>query len=374
MMAVLEGVLNGRDAPLVPVRSGDVRESDRLTKALRIGEEIDDDIALVVPTSGTTGEPKGAMLTPAALIAGAAAAHDRLGGPGHWLLALPVHHIAGLQVLVRSLQAGTVPAELDISGGFDPAELPRAVEELGPGRRYTSLVTNQLAKALDDPRATAALSELDAVLLGGGPAPPSLLDEASACGVTVVRSYGSSETSGGCVYDGEPLDGVVVRLDTPTAGGAGRIVIGGTTLARGYRNLPGDPPDPDPFAEPGWFRTDDIGTLDDSGRLSVLGRFDDAISTGGLTVMPAEVEVVLARHPAVSECAVFGVADDRLGERVVAAVVVGDVDAPTADELKDFVSESLDRTSAPRELIIVDELPRIGIGKVDRRALRERYS
>lgn len=356
--------------------AGNLRDSAALTRALRIGQDIGDEVALVVTTSGTTGVPKGAMLTPAALIASASASHDRLGGPGSWLLALPAHHIAGIQVLVRSLLAGTVPVELDISAGFDPARLPAAVEALGSGRRYTSLVANQLAKALADPAAVAALAELDAVLLGGGPAPTPVLDGAAEAGITVVRSYGSSETAGGCVYDGMPLDGVEVRIDNHQAGagigigiGIGTVLIGGATLAVGYRN----PPNPDPFGEPGWFRTDDVGRFDDAGRLMVLGRSDEAISTGGLTIMPAEVESVLGRHPAVAECAVFGVADDRLGQRVVAAVVAAPGFVPALAELREFVAQSLDATAAPRELHLVDELPRRGIGKLDRRTLRERY-
>ena len=356
---------------MVPIPAGNLRESELLTNSLRVGEEIDDEIGLVIATSGTTGTPKGAMLTPAALIASASATHDRLGGAGNWLLALPAHHIAGMQVLVRCVLAGTVPAELDLSEGFDIAELPRAVAQLGSGRRYTSLVANQLAKALTDTAARAALAELDAVLLGGGPAPAPVLDGAAEAGITVVRSYGSSETAGGCVYDGLPLDGVEVRIDQPNEGGPGRITIGGATLAKGYRN----PTDPNPFDEPGWFHTNDVGLVDDSGRLSVLGRTDDAISTGGLTIMPGLVEVALSRHPAVAECAVFGVPDDRLGQRVVAAVVAAPgVPWPTLDELTEFLALSLDRTAAPREVHAVAELPRYGIGKIDRLALRERYS
>jgi o-succinylbenzoate---CoA ligase len=362
LLDALEQVLDGRASALLPVPANGDRRST--LSALRVGEPVADDIALVVTTSGTTGAPKGALLTAAALTASAAATHDRLGGPGRWLLALPPYHIAGVQVLVRSLLAGTVPVELDVSTGFDINELPSAVERLGSGRRYTALVATQLAKALTDPAATAALAELDAVLVGGGPAPRPVVDAAACAGVTVVRTYGMSETAGGCVYDGVPLDGVRLRIDAD-----GRIVIGGPTLAKGYRN----PPDPDPFAEPGWFRTDDIGAVDDSGVLSVLGRADEAISTGGLTVLPQPVEAALRTHPAVADCAVFGVADERLGQRVVAAIVVADGGAPPAlEELRAHVMRTLDRTAAPRELHVVDALPMRGIGKVDRQALARR--
>ncbi len=312
-MAALEQVLIGHAPALLPLPA----EGDHgsALSSLRVGEVIEDDVAVVVTTSGTTGAPKGALLTAAALTASAAATHDRLGGPGRWLLALPPYHIAGVQVLVRSLLADSTPVELDVSNGFDIGQLPSAINELGSGRRYTSLVATQLAKALTDPAASAALAGLDAVLIGGGPAPQPVLEAAAAAGIRVVRTYGMSETAGGCVYDGIPLDGVEVRIDDD-----GRITIGGATLAKGYRN----PPDPDPFAEPGWFHTDDVGAVDDSGALSVLGRIDDAISTGGLTVLPQPVEAALRTHPAVADCAVFGLADERLGQRVVAAVVVAD--------------------------------------------------
>ena len=364
-------MLDGRDAPLVPVPSADPRESELLTRGLRVGEPIDDDIALVVSTSGTTGAPKGAMLTAAALIASASATHDRLGGPGTWLLALAGHHIAGIQVLVRSILAGTVPAEIDLTDGFDPSAFAAAVAGMSGTRRYTSLVASQLAKALTDPAASAALADLDAVLLGGGPTPRPVLDAAAEAGVTVVRTYGSSETAGGCVYDGLPLDGVTLRIDDPGPSGDGRVVIGGATLATGYRN----PPAPDPFAEPGWFRTDDLGHLDDAGLLRIAGRIDDAISSGGLTIMPAEVEAVLIRHPALSDCAIFGVDDDRLGQRVAAAVVVAPgCAAPSLEDIREFVGRSLDRTAAPRQLHVLDALPRRGISKLDRRALRDQVT
>jgi O-succinylbenzoic acid--CoA ligase len=359
LLPVLESVLTGRGAPLLPVPAHDEREKVLLTTSLRVDEAIDDDVAVVVPTSGTTGAPKGAMLTAAALTASATATHRRLGGPGRWLLALPAHHIAGLQVLTRSVLAGTTPVV-----EFDVAGLPAAVAALGTGPRYAALVAAQLAKALESTPAALALSELDAVLIGGGSLPTPLAEKASAAGIPVVRSYGMSETAGGCVYDGVPLDGVRVRIDD------GRIVLGGATLAKGYRN----PPDPDPFAEPGWFRSDDAGGLDASGVLTVYGRLDDAISTGGLTVLPQQVEAVLNRHPSVAACAVFGVPDERLGQRVAAAIVLAPHSSePTLAALRDHVAAVLDRTAAPRELHFVDVLPTLGIGKVDRRALRRRF-
>jgi O-succinylbenzoic acid--CoA ligase len=333
-----------------------------LTTTLRAGEEIDDDVAVVVSTSGTTGVPKGALLSASALAASASATHDRLGGPGRWLLALPAHHIAGVQVLVRSALAGTTPVA--ISASFDAAELPSAIKALGTGRRYAALVAVQLDKALHDAAATTALADLDAVLIGGGPMPPSVGERASAAGISVIRTYGMSETAGGCVYDGVALDGVRVRIE------GGRVALGGPTLAKGYRN----PVTPDPFAEPGWFHTDDIGAVDDSGILRIMGRVDDAISTGGLKVFPQLVEAALTTHPAVADCAVFGVADERLGQRVVAAIVMTEGhQAPTVAELRSHVTQTLAATAAPRELHVVEALPRRGIGKLDRKALATRF-
>lgn len=363
LLPAVERMLAGGAEAVLPVPASDRREKALLAGVLRVGGVIDDDVALVVSTSGTTGDPKGAMLSAAALQASASATHARLGGPGQWLLALPAHHIAGMQVLIRSTLAGTTPVVLDVSSGFDTSSLSRSVDGMRFARRYASLVATQLAKALSDPTATAALASLDAVLIGGGPMPAGVAESASAAGISVVRTYGMSETAGGCVYDGVPLEGVRVRVDHK------RVVLGGATLAKGYRN----PVSPDPFAEPGWFRTEDAGSID-NGVLTVHGRLDGAISTGGLTVMPEVVEAVIAGHPAVRQCAVFGVPDDRLGQRVVAAVVPASDGAPSLAQLREHVAASLDPTAAPRELHLVDELPVRGIGKVDRRALAERFS
>ncbi|MDG3016099.1 o-succinylbenzoate--CoA ligase [Speluncibacter jeojiensis] len=369
VLPTLRDLLDGRTPALLPVPAGDERETARLSVALAPGEPIGDDIALVVATSGTTGTPKGAMLTAAALHASGTATHDRLGGPGSWLLPLAAHHIAGMQVLLRSVLAGTDPVVVDVSAGFDPAVLPAAVAAMSSGHKYTSLVPTQLVKALDVPAAVEALAELDAILIGGAATPAALQARAAAAGLRLVRTYGMSETCGGCVYDGLPLDGARIRVAADVAGGPGRVLLGGDMLASGYRGLPDHPA----FAEPGWFRTDDAGTLVD-GVLTVAGRLDEAISTGGLTVVPQVVEAALAEHPAVRECAVVGLPDERLGQKVVAVVVPASGATVTLDALREVVCARLDPTAAPRELHLVDALPLRGPGKVDRRTLADRLT
>jgi O-succinylbenzoic acid--CoA ligase len=357
----LRDALEGSGPAWLPVPGGDRRETTRLSGALSPGEPIDDDIALVVTTSGTTGVPKGAMLTASALRASGDATHERLGGPGQWLLALPTHHIAGLQVLMRGIQAGTEPAILDVSGGFLTSGLTSAIAGMRGERRYTSLVPTQLIKALDDPDCVVALAGLDAILVGGAATPRPVLERAQDAGLTVVRTYGSSETCGGCVYDGVPLTGVRVRIED------GRVLLGGTTLAKGYRGIPEHPA----FAEPGWFRTDDAGVFTD-GVLTISGRLDEAITTGGLLVIPQVVEAVLADHPDIAECVILGLPDERLGQRVALVVVPVPGATPTLDQIREFVTAQLDAIAAPRELAVVEEIPMRGPGKPNRAALRER--
>lgn len=360
----LAELLDGRGDAVLPVPADDADHAHFLASELSADEPIADDVAVVISTSGTTGKPKGAMLTGQALTASGTATAIRLGGPGQWLLALPPHHIAGMQVLLRSIQAGSDPVVLDVSTGFSVPDFVRAVAEMTGSRRYISLVATQLVKALGDAEASEALASFDAVLLGGGPLPATVAIRAAQARVPVVRTYGMSETCGGCVYDGVALDEVEVRI-----GPEGRISLGGATVAAGYRNIP----EHKAFAEHGWFHTDDFGELDE-GRLRVLGRLDEAISTGGLTVVPQVVEAALGAHPLVAECAVFGVPDDRLGQRVAAAVVPSAAGAPTLEDLREHVTAALDGTAAPRELHLLDELPRRGIGKLDRRALVKRFS
>ena len=367
----LEEMLTDRGPALLPVPADDPARTRILVDSQRPGEPVDDRVALVVSTSGSTGTPKGAMLSAEALAASAAATDTVLGGPGRWLLALPAHHIAGLQVILRSLRAGYEPVVVDVTHGFDPEALPAAVDACRAGtgagagraadRAYTSLVPGQLAKVLDEgsPAAVDALTALDAVLLGGAAAAPELLARAADAGVRVVRTYGMSETAGGCVYDGAPLPGVRVEVDDDE----GRVWLAGPQLAEGYRNAPDHPA----FARAGWFRTDDAGQIGPDGRLRVLGRLDEALSVGGLTLLPQTVEDALRRHPAVVDVVVVGIPDARLGTRPVAAVTLRAT--ATADELRRHVTGVLGEHAAPARVAVLDALPVLPGGKVDRRGV-----
>ena len=368
----LERALAGTGPALLPVPADDPRESASLVDAANpdtpLGPDEDDasdPTAFVVSTSGSTGTPKGALLPVSALTSSVAATEVRLGGPGRWLLALPAQHIAGLQVLLRSVVAGTEPVVLDLRGGFDVATFVEATEQLGSGRRYTSVVPTQLVRLLADPGGLDALRSYDAVLVGGAATSIRDLAAAQAGRVPVVTTYGMSETCGGCVYDGRPLDGVTVRIDDD-----GRVLLGGPVVARGYRSRRELTRDAFPSSARGReFRTDDLGAFSDDGVLRLLGRADDVLVTGGMKVAPFEVEQVLAAHPAVRECVVVGVPDAEWGQRVVAVVVAADsTHPPVLAELRTAVLRTLTPAAAPRGLVVVDALPLRGPGKPDREA------
>jgi O-succinylbenzoic acid--CoA ligase len=366
LLPILQRALAGDGPALLPVPADDGREAARRAAAAMPGtplaaneDDPADPTAFVVSTSGSTGVPKGALLPVSALRASIAATEARLGGPGRWLLALPVDHIAGLQVLLRSVVSGIEPAVLDLTTGFDVAAFAAVTDRLGPGRRLTAVVPTQLVRLLADPAGVDALRSYDAVLVGGAATPGGDLDVARAAGVRVVTTYGMSETCGGCVYDGRPLDGVTVRLADE-----GRVVLGGTVVARGYRGRPDQTREALSGRE---FRTDDLGELRPDGTLRLLGRADDVVITGGLKVAPAEVEQVLLALPSIRECVVVGVPDAEWGQRLVAVVVAADPARPPAlDELRAAVLRRLVAAAAPRGLVVVDALPLRGPGKPDR--------
>ncbi|WP_448615468.1 o-succinylbenzoate--CoA ligase [Modestobacter sp. URMC 112] len=309
---------------------------------------------LVVVTSGSTGAGRGVLLPAAAVRASATATLDRLGGSGSWLLALPTSSVGGLQVLCRSALADRTPAVLGRG-----ESLAAAAARLPAGdRRYTSLVPTQLRRYLaTEP---AALAAFDGVLVGGAATDPGLLRQARDAGVAVRTTYGMSETAGGCVYDGRPLDGVRVRVDDSG------VELSGPVLALGYRL---DPAGTAAAFADGWFRTRDAGDLGPDGRLTVHGRLDEVLVTGGVNVAPQAVEAVLREHPAVADAVVTGRPDAEWGQRVVAVVVPAAGAEPSLAELRPWVAERLGPAAAPRELHRVTAVPTLHTGKPDRRAV-----
>ncbi|HEU5001193.1 MAG TPA: AMP-binding protein [Actinomycetota bacterium] len=325
------------------------------------GVPVDDGTALVVPTSGTTGAPKGVVLTHAQLRASAMATAARLGtGAGdRWLCCVPPSHIAGLMVLVRSALAGSEPIlhpRFDV--GAIAAETSAALVSLVP-----TMLRRLLAAGVD-------VARFRWILLGGGPIPPSLVAEAEAAGAHIVTTYGMTETCGGVVYDGHPLPGVRVAVED------GEIRLSGPMVMSGYRLRPTETA---AVLQDGWFRTADAGELEPGGRLRVLGRRDDLIVTGGEKVAPVEVATVLGEHPRVAEAAVVGQPDPEWGQAVVAIVApLAGADPPSLADLRAFVSERLAHYKAPRHLVVVPELPRgptgkpVGLRELAERALAER--
>lgn len=315
----------------------------------------DPDGPLTVATSGSTGEPKRVRLSPAAVTASVTATQARLGGPGQWLLDLPVDRVAGLQVLLRSIAAGTEPVVAAEYGSFEVA-----VAAVDADRAYTALVPTQLHRLAVAGR-LGMLRRFDAVLVGGAATHRRLLTDAADEGVRVVRTYGMTETCGGCVYDGVALDGVGVRIAAD-----GRVHLAGPVLFDGYEG------DADATARAlvdGWFVTEDLGRLDDDGRLEVLGRLDDVVVSGGVNVpLPAVTEELLDL-PGVAEAVAVGVPDAEWGSKVVAAVVC-DGATPDLAAVRDHVAARLPRAWAPRAVVRLDAMPRLPGGKVDRMAVQ----
>ena len=394
LLELLAGALDGSGPAIAPLdaRLPEARLAELLAAlapssvegpdgvtTLRSGQEegVAEGTAVVVGTSGSTGVPKGVELSAAALMHSARASLARVGArPGErWLCCLPVTYIAGLQVLVRSLVAGTDPVL---------AERADAQTVAASGCAHVSLVPTQLRRLLDvdiptNQDAPRPLAGFRSVLLGGAAAPPGLLEAARAAGAPVVTTYGMTETCGGCVYDGIPLDGVQVRI-----GDGERIWIGGPVLFSGYlqggprgsggKGFPPESGGSRGVAPPGvtaWFRTGDLGRVDPAGRLVVRGRADDVINTGGYNVVPGEVAAALQAHPGVRDAAVLGQPDPEWGERVVAVVVPADpADPPTLELLRLHVQERLPRYAAPSRVVMVDAVPMLPSGKHDLARLR----
>ena len=406
--------------------TGDLPNNARDNQNPRGQTEDPESLALVVGTSGSTGSPKQTALSVRALRASARATESFFADcpsagsakqrrvvsedPAQWLLALPAHYVAGAQVLARSVLAGTTPvvaASVTDGGSFTPEVFLNAAERLSCARRFVSLVPTQVHKLLEAAEASPALGseiydalgQFTGILLGGAPASASLLTAARELGLNVVTTYGSAETAGGCVYSGTALPGVRLRVvpedaglaDSPVVAGAeaaGRIWLGGEHLASGYLGDSARTASHFFVDAHGcrWYRTDDYGsfvppapnTPEDGGApaLSVLGRSDDVIITGGVKVSSHAVAAVLESHPAVREAAVAGVPDARWGAAVIAAVTLrklpehyGADAAETAGQLQQLCGAQLGAAGVPKVVRIVPDFPAASTGKPDRLAI-----
>jgi len=367
LLATLREALSGEGPAILPLPAAEHPPDDL--------EAVPIAVAVVVQTSGSTDAPKRVMLSANALLASAAASTGALGGPGQWLLALPAHYVAGVQVLVRSIAAETTPVMLP-PGSFDPITFTDYADTLTEPLRFTSLVPAQLSRLFDaaqeNPRVLATLRRFTGILVGGQAVPPELVARAEDLAVTVVRTYGSSETSGGCIYNGLPIGNTKVRVDD-----AGELQLSGGVLAEGYLGNPVLTAERfiDVHGER-WYRTGDLGHVDPgSGEVRVLGRADNVIISGGEKVSLDAVERVVRSLPGFADAVAVGVDDATWG--TVPIVVIGQsARQPAVDEngvlahVREVVAAALGKAARPSRIVIVPEIPLLASGKPDRVALR----
>ena len=341
----------------------------KMPETFGLPDEVQAGVGLIVETSGSSGKPKRVTLSREAILASANAAQIRLGGPGQWLLALPINFVAGANVLIRSLVADTQPVLMNTSVPFTAEAFARSASLMSGSRRYTSLVPTQLSRlaaALDDPFSSSGkndfllsqLRKFDAILVGGQAPHDEVIELLTELGVKIVTTYGMTETCGGCVYDGVPLDGVKVDLV------GNRIQISGKVLASEISDDSGAQPIGESFV------TNDLGEFDEAGRLQVLGRIDRVIVSGGLKISLDRVEELARAVPGVAELAATAIADQEWGQRV-GIVYLGSPEV--ADEIALALANELGPAGKPVRVVRTDGVPKLPSGKHDLQAIKRLF-
>lgn len=392
LAAQIPDAINGDGPAITPMPSGPQGYLDSLVRAIRPDDDScpleSDDVAVVLASSGSTGNPRGILLSGANLIQACHATDDRLGGPARWVLAIPTYHVGGFQLLVRAHLSGipVIPLESLGSGGrFSPTEfaeataLARNVSDADGAPLRVSLVPTQLARIIDSgPGAAASLAAYDTILLGGAAAPPGLVARAKSIGAKIVTTYGMTETTGGCVYDGRPLKGTRVRILNPDSLGVGQVAISGPTVAQGYRLLPEDT---ESVFVDGELRTSDNGYIHDDGSLVITGRNDDVVQVGGISVPISQVESLVSSHSDVSEAVVVAIPDQEWGSKIAAFVIPHSESTLSREARREAITEAVTELmgseARPRLIVELDHLPSLPSNKVDRvqlRRLAERHS
>ncbi len=377
----MRDLLDGQQQPLAVAPAPSGHHTATLSSALREDAPIDhDEAALIVATSGSTGEPQGVLLSAAALVAAADRGAAALGGPGLWLIAVPVTGIGGIVAVVRSIRGGQEPLALSSVGGAAPFTATAFTEEARHAVQraeqnglpaYVSLVPTQLRRLVaQGGSALDALAGFEAVLVGGSALLPQDRDAALARGVRLVETYGATETCGGVLYNGTPLEGVGVAFHNEESGevsaaGPGRVVISGPTLALGYRLRP----DLTAAAfRPDGYHSPDIGRMVPGG-IEIAARLDQIVKVGGVKVSLQAVSYALCAHQRVIDALTLAEPDPEWGKVPVSYVVTDthDVESgPLHEELLGLVADRLGRASTPRRIEFVDDLPLGHTGKLAR--------
>ena len=333
---------SGKKMLLDTMAPSEVIDASFTASSLPNGRPMQDGDALVIASSGSTGSPKGIIHTHSSLLAGAQASASRLQltSDDHWLVCIPVSHVGGFSVIARALHTS---AALTLHPAFDAVAVEQALKS---GVTHTSLVATALSR-IDT-------SLFRTILLGGSSAPDNLPSN-------VIATYGMTETGGGVVYNGQPLDNVEIKIVD------GEIFLRCPMLMRAYRD------DQTISITDGWYATGDIGEIDENGKLSVRGRQSDMIITGGENVWPSVVEYSLTSHPLVNQVVVRGMPDTTWGQRVVAYVVLNDAaqtpEVKLLSDLREHVKQTLPAFCAPQQIVVLAEIPRTSLGKVDVQAL-----